>query len=594
MRINSGPIAIILCSTFLVACGGGGSNSIAEDVTSTGNIGFLMDGTVSGVSYVTPTLRGVTSSDGSFHYEDEETVRFAVGDTVLGEVPGKEQVTPFDLAGTAAITGTATISAAINRSNDPFHQVTNIAVFLQSLDADGDPQNGIEVTADVHDLFNGVSLDLKQHWSTFRDSLALRRAMARANGEDHFSLRHGITHPALALQHLYETLKIDPKIFGLTRSENFGDMTSTPYSISTYAYDDNGFPIQHQLWNQEFPDEVFGEFNETWRWRYDANGNMTGHTSEAWYWWQWRYDEVGNLIGEEDHYNNDETPDSRTSYQYDGSGNLVRSELDTEGDGEIDAQRTLVYGDESLLTLDSFFSQGADPRSEVAYEYDEEHRLIRETLWNLDTGSNPGDAITTTWQYNAGNQLVHREVSYDDGVTQSSFQSWEFDTNGRLSHTRQGDNGEPAIEGQYYYYDAQGRLVRKEDGSYTPFSDSLSEWEFNETSTLYRTYYDSNGDGQSDTIFIQRTQYDTNGNPILEENDLEGDGVWDLTTSFEYDADGNQVLETYRQNQVLRTQVTRQYTSTGWGHIFTSLNPPKPGVDLNPEPPEPAVTASAR
>jgi hypothetical protein len=37
---------------------------------------------VAGVEYETDTQNGVTSLDGSFQYENGETVRFKVGDTV--------------------------------------------------------------------------------------------------------------------------------------------------------------------------------------------------------------------------------------------------------------------------------------------------------------------------------------------------------------------------------------------------------------------------------------------------------------------------------------------------------------------------------
>ncbi len=61
-----------------------------------GETGYLVGGTaVAGVTYETPTQQGVTGLDGSFQYEEGETVRFMIGNTLLGEVTGRAQVTPL-------------------------------------------------------------------------------------------------------------------------------------------------------------------------------------------------------------------------------------------------------------------------------------------------------------------------------------------------------------------------------------------------------------------------------------------------------------------------------------------------------------------
>ena len=64
-------------------------------------MGVLIDGPVSGVSHETESLSGVTDEAGTFEYLEGETVRFFLGGTTLGELPGRAQVSPFDLAGIA-------------------------------------------------------------------------------------------------------------------------------------------------------------------------------------------------------------------------------------------------------------------------------------------------------------------------------------------------------------------------------------------------------------------------------------------------------------------------------------------------------------
>ena len=48
------------------------------------------------VNYKTATQQAVTGLDGSFQCEAGESVRVLVGDTLLGQVKGKQQVTPPD------------------------------------------------------------------------------------------------------------------------------------------------------------------------------------------------------------------------------------------------------------------------------------------------------------------------------------------------------------------------------------------------------------------------------------------------------------------------------------------------------------------
>lgn len=105
--------------------------------------GFFYDSPVQGLSYETRSLSGaigfsgVTNEGGEFKYGDGETVTFSVGGLVLGSARGSELVTPADL-----VTG---VSGDIKNIKNRI--VTNMARFLQSLDEDGNVENGITITA---------------------------------------------------------------------------------------------------------------------------------------------------------------------------------------------------------------------------------------------------------------------------------------------------------------------------------------------------------------------------------------------------------------------------------------------------------------
>jgi len=85
------------------------------------NDGRLVDGPVQGVRYESGSLSGVTGNDGEFQYEEGNTIRFSIGDIVLGEtVKARAFMTPLDLVPGGTLDTPAVI---------------NIARLLQSLDS---------------------------------------------------------------------------------------------------------------------------------------------------------------------------------------------------------------------------------------------------------------------------------------------------------------------------------------------------------------------------------------------------------------------------------------------------------------------------
>ena len=138
---------VILASGFLLlaACGGGGSSSAPAasdpppaqseppppDADPSPNIGFFLDSAVINIGYRTESLDGVTSALGGYNYLPGETVTFLIGDLQFPPAPASGTVTALDLAGTS----------------DPSDlRVVNMIRLLQTLDQDGNPENGIVIT----------------------------------------------------------------------------------------------------------------------------------------------------------------------------------------------------------------------------------------------------------------------------------------------------------------------------------------------------------------------------------------------------------------------------------------------------------------
>jgi para-nitrobenzyl esterase len=100
--------------------------------------GIFTDSPVSGLAYQGKTVSGVTDIDGKFEYSDGDKLSFSIGELYLGAAVGDAQLSPIDLVEGAA--------------DGTDQRVNNICVLLQTLDQDGDLNNGIQITSDIADI----------------------------------------------------------------------------------------------------------------------------------------------------------------------------------------------------------------------------------------------------------------------------------------------------------------------------------------------------------------------------------------------------------------------------------------------------------
>ena len=133
---------LTLCASALLisACSGGGGGTAVTPET-----GVFIDSAVAGLHYETATRSGTTNSAGEYDYLPGETVTFSLGDISFGSTTAGPVVTPLSLVPNAA------------DANDP--QVTNIVRLLLTLDDDGDPDNGINITSSTATAAVGVTVD---------------------------------------------------------------------------------------------------------------------------------------------------------------------------------------------------------------------------------------------------------------------------------------------------------------------------------------------------------------------------------------------------------------------------------------------------
>ncbi len=557
---------MIMCSVIslflLAACDGGGSNSSKQEAPVS-QTGYLVDSAVSGVAYSTPTLEGVTGSDGSFQYREDEIVRFMLGGTLLGEVPGAAQISPFELAGSEVIAGMRGINEALRSKGnavpdtgitesirskleieeqeyiDPFHTVINIAILLQSMDSDANPENGIEITTEVAALFEGVALDLEQRWEIFREEFELRHVLGQANSMGLFSRDHGIARPAPALQHLYTTLGVDAEIFGLAMRQPDADGDGSPDATATWMYDDAGNMTQQGL-------DAIGDNRPDLltRWQYDASGNVT------------RYEKGGR---------NDFT--EIETWQYDPYGYLLRFESDWDADGMPDRWVDHAYDADNNVILEAYEVRDSIVTTETwrYHENGELREYRRESDSEPDGALDGSPELIFSEEYDENGNIMRDEIHHVGGLHQIS--SWQYDAGGNVTWQEHRDvRADPPelYEGWRHHYDTAGNLARREHIEVNEPVErvaAVETWQYDADNLVTRYENDHNADGTPDDLVTW--QYDAGGRVIRSERDYGVDGAPERVESRTYNSDGKLTREENETfyNPDLTDEYTPVYTS---------------------------------
>ncbi len=194
-QIITWAAVIALAGILTAGCGGssGNSNAAPSDNSTTLLEGTFIDSPVQGLDYHSATHSGVTDEDGHFMYYEDEMMTFAIGDVLLGEAMAKEVMTPLDF---------------LDSSETPFDVthpfVTNMGRFMQSLDADGNPENGIMISQEVRDEVSGRMIDFDQSIADFETDPDVTACFDVLNGRNipHNGMRWGLVTIENAQQHM--------------------------------------------------------------------------------------------------------------------------------------------------------------------------------------------------------------------------------------------------------------------------------------------------------------------------------------------------------------------------------------------------------
>jgi hypothetical protein len=108
--------------------------------------GVFRDSQVSGLTYETETQLGKTDVAGEFLYKQGETISFSIGGILLGSGTAAGEMSPVSIASQQP----AGLSS---------REVKNLASFLQSLDHDREPGNGISIRREVAEALGNKQID---------------------------------------------------------------------------------------------------------------------------------------------------------------------------------------------------------------------------------------------------------------------------------------------------------------------------------------------------------------------------------------------------------------------------------------------------
>jgi len=189
-------IALVLLMLVLAVSGFGCSNGSSGSSAAIQS-GTFVDSMVSGLEYKTETLSGVTDERGRFQYREGENIEFFIGDISIGHALAQEVVTPVDLVENA------------NDETDPV--VSNIACFLQTLDNDDNPENGIVITDEIREAAVGLSVNFETSTDEFEESQEVQQVVAVLTVYTYAGQRELIT-AFMARIHLAASLALLPNV----------------------------------------------------------------------------------------------------------------------------------------------------------------------------------------------------------------------------------------------------------------------------------------------------------------------------------------------------------------------------------------------
>lgn len=408
-------VAGFLLASILSGCNG---SSSGQSVST----GVYKDaGLVSGLQYATPTQSGVTDSNGTFKYKLGEAVTFSVSNVTIGQATGAPILTTFDLVGIEPPKSSLGIPTN-NPTSKKFSEAVNISLFLQTLDEDDNPANGIAIPAAINAVVAIIQPDFKitntqltfGAWSNFQDSPPFKTFIGSCRAAGVWGGTKAIKKLGYAANNLYQGLGITASVYLPSQITNPGlDFTS-------YEYTNSGLVYLHSY--------------------YDRSNTLINQ-------WTYTYNPDGNIKTEAYIYGPDPSSATTLSYVYDANGNQIRS---TYRSSEIVEENVSEYDINGNRTKSESYVNGALAWY-VVNTYNANGTLAIENYFDMN------NVLTSSRTYTYNSSLLVTSNVVVDGSYSSSM-NVEYDQYNQFTKITNYRGGN-FVDMQEFAYDALGNLI---------------------------------------------------------------------------------------------------------------------------------------
>lgn len=476
-------LSICILSLLLTACGGGGGSDSNEGVASDVKTGKLTGVSAQGLYYETETLKGLTNDEGEFQFREGEFIRFSVGNTQLGSAQAQNEINPFDLLGLNPPTEEAELVSIFSRPMlSSFDLVINACALLFSLDADGNPENGVDLGTAHKDL-GGVELELAVKSTEFAQQPKTKATILRQVN------REPVSHIDTT-RLLYENLDISLKTKRTTEAKTKTG-TGTLFSNSSSAYNEDGLlkseKLQASIDNPAI--DISYEYDDAKRLTRTTN-SFTKQIEELSY----QNDRLVERVIQTNA--GEQIQEAKETISYSASGKISKLEQDLDGDGQQDVITEFSYGSTSEQIKVIQINDGVETQSLTTKRF--KNGRIDEII--EDYNNDGEDDVSIRYEYDQQGRMIRRSITSTDETIESGLSEFQYDDQDRM---------------------IRYTLDKNKDNQVDYIESSAYDINGNQTD-LKR---DLNADGQWDFVAIYR--FDDKGNRIEASEDNNGDGIVD-------------------------------------------------------------------
>lgn len=520
---------LILVPVFLLAACGSEQSKTSAEIS-----GKLHAGRIQGVAWRTPTRSGTTDAIGKFAYLPGESVTFSVGGVELGTAPGAPDITLFTLAGLAPPATERELRRELDlamRMATPFTRAINLDLFLLALDADGNPDNGLDVRNRAAALA-GVSLEFDQRIWTFGTELyatvpSLNQSIPVFKPVSHLFASLGLRIPVHARVQVLTEQDGNPAI----SRQSFSYRADGSLESEDGDRDGDGVADSHAGYEYD----AFGRITKT-DVRQDVN---LDHVDDQRYTTSIGFDAHGKIVEYVEEQQNSAPGPSQTwtlvEREVDEFARPTREVMDIDfgPDGTVDARQvdSVVYEANRTVSttttdadndgVDDWFvrtTETTDAQRRVLSRVIEQDYDADGAMDSVNTETFAYDDVARTERY-----VAESDVNADGTTDWRTVESWQLDA---------ADNVIAQTSAVEPFADGIARQIR-----------SVSR-EFDDARRVTRstTDDDDDADGLADSRQLDMTTYDELGNVLYttSDYDLGVDGVTELhfDEGSEYGADG--------------------------------------------------------